>query len=124
VLKRQRILALLFAAVGLANLLRAWLAFFVVPALADWSLALPLPLLGGFYLLWGLAFTGTAVLIWQGHRLQLALSLAVMYQAGVWALNLLGTRSVYHRSLWVRDLLLTGAFLGLVWQMRKIKNDK
>ena len=119
VLKRQRILALLFVAVGLANLLRAGMAIFVAPTLADWSLALPLPLLGGFYLLWGLAFTGTAVVIWRGRGLRLALPLAAAYQAGVWVLNLLGTRSAYHRSLWVRDLLLTGAFLGLVWQMSK-----
>ncbi len=114
VLKRQRILALLFAAVGLSNLLRAGMAFVVAPALGGWNLSLPLPLWGVIYLLLGLAFTGTAVVIWRGHGLRLALPLAAAYQAGVWVLNLWGIRSAYHRSLWVRDLLLTGAFLGLV----------
>ena len=123
-LKRQRILALLFAAVGLANLLRAWLAFAVAPALVEWNLSLPLPLWGVIYLLWGLAFTALAVLIWRGRGLHLALPLAAAYQAGVWALNLLGTLSTYHRSLWVRDLILTGAFLGLVmWLSLGVKHS-
>ncbi len=123
-LKRQRILALLFVAMGLANLLRAWMAFAVTPALEGWNLSLPLPLWGAIYLLWGLAFTVLAVVIWRGQGLRLALPLAAAYQAGVWVLNLLGTRSAYHRSLWMRDLLLTGAFLGLVmWLSSGVKRS-
>ena len=63
-IKRWRILSILFLLVGLANLIRAGLRSYIAPALEDCDLSLPLPLLGGFYLLFGLGCSSR-----RGHLL-------------------------------------------------------
>lgn len=113
-LRRKRVLIWLFLLIGLSNLVRGTLAFLLRDALADWSLSLPLPLLGGLYLLFGLAFVLMALLMRFGGGLSWALPLASVYQLALWVIRWLGYRSAYARSLWARDLLLTGLFLALV----------
>ncbi len=112
--RRKRVLIWLFFLTGLANLIRGILAFLLRDALAGWSLSLPLPLLGGLYLLFGLAFLLMALLLRFGGGLSWALPLAAVYQLALWVIRWLGYRSAYARSLGARDLLLTGLFLALV----------
>ncbi|MFP4344076.1 MAG: hypothetical protein ACLFU8_05225 [Anaerolineales bacterium] len=99
---------------GLANLIRGLLALRLWDAALGWSLALPLPLLGGFYFLVGFTFTLSAFLIRFGKGLSFVLPLAVLYQLALWVIRWVGYRSAYARSQWARDLLLTGLFLALV----------
>lgn len=118
VMKRRRALLWLFLAVGLANLIRAALAPQVIPALAGWSLALPLYWLAALYLVWGVVFVGAAFAIGKATRQNQswrgALPLALGYQLALWALALGAYRASYARSLWGRDLVLTAAFLAMV----------
>jgi len=89
----------------------------VAPTLTNWSLSLSLKWLAAFYLAWGAAFVGAAFLVlWRARRdrqLRWVLPLAGSYQLALWVLALSTDRASYARSLWGRDLLLTGIFLGL-----------
>ncbi len=110
----RRGLSLLYLLVGLANLVRGGLAFYVQPALQDWPLALPLPLLGLGYIVAGALFTGLGALLWRRSILRPVLPLALAYQLALWLLRLLADRSSYARALWGRDAVLTALFLALV----------
>jgi hypothetical protein len=123
-------LGIFFLILGVANLVRAGTAAYVTPVFqedAGWSLALPIEVLGGFYLFWGIAFIGVTVLtlfeqIDWGRRkhsggrgaVRRALIAAFAYQGTLWMLRLLAYRSTYARSLWARDGLLTMLFLAAV----------
>ena len=109
-MKRKRALALLFFCVGGFNLLRAALVPTATAALAAWSVAIPLPLLGVFYALCGFIALFFVIPFWRGKRLHWAFPLGVAYQLLLWALHL-GYRATYIRALWARDLLLTVIFL-------------
>lgn len=98
----------------MANLLRAGMAFYIAPALAEYPPSLSLPLLASVYGLWGVIFLVAAVIAWRRKSTSGALGLALLYQAVLWIMNLLGGRSGYARSLWPRDLLLTLIFLTLI----------
>lgn len=117
IVRRRRLLALFYGAIGGANLIRAALAPQVAPTLTDWSLSLPLKWLAAFYLAWGVAFVGAAFLVLRRARhdgqLRWVLPLAGSYQLALGVLALSAARASYARSLWARDLLLTGIFLGL-----------
>jgi hypothetical protein len=91
---------------------------------ASWSLALPIEVLGGIYLFWGVAFVGVAVMIflerdcWMRRKrgcgsVRRAFIAAVAYQGTLWALHL-AYRSTYAQGLWLRDGILTGVFLATV----------
>lgn len=121
--RKRRILALLFLLTGIANLIRGVLAFRVLSALEGWPLALPLPFLGTFYLLWGILLTGMAFLFEHSRALGLAFPLAVAYQAFLWILRLT-YRSGYARSLWLRDLVLTLIFLGATAFLARLDSRK
>jgi hypothetical protein len=114
VFKRWRALTLLFLLVGVLNLIRAGMALYIAPAMAGWALSLPLPWLGAFYAVWGIGWMVVAVRCWRRRGRCRALAMALAYQATLWLLHLLTDRSPYVRSLWVRDLLVTGSFLALV----------
>lgn len=113
-MKHLRWVAGLLLLVGVANLVRAGMAAYSAPVLAEWSLTWPWWLFGGLYLLWGVSLSGLAIALWRGQARRLGLPLAVAYQASLWLLHLLGDRSVYARSLWGRDLLLSALFLAVV----------
>jgi hypothetical protein len=125
--KRRRILALLFFAVGAANLVRAAMGIHVAPTLASWMLSLSPYTAAAFYLVWGLAFTGatwaTLKALPQGKPLRWALLLAAGYQVSLWILNLSTYRASYARSLWGRDLILSAVFLVVVALLVKVKPD-
>ncbi len=118
--KARRLLAWLFLLIGVANLIRGVLAFSLVPVFAERELALPLPLLGGVYLLAGGAFLVVALLIFLDRAWRTALPLVLVYESGMWAIALVGYRGSYIRGLWARDLLFTILLLGatayLVWR--------
>lgn len=99
---------------GAANLIRAGMSVYIAPALVEYPTSLSLPLLGAVYGLLGLIFVAAAIITWRRKSISGALGLAVAYQVVVWIIKLLGYRSEYARSLWVRDLLLTVIFLALV----------
>lgn len=123
-MKRQRFLALLFLLVGVANFIRAGMVSYGAPALTEWNLSLPLWLLGGVYLTWGLVLSGLAVALWRKRALRLAFPLAVAYQASLWIIHLVSDRSDYARSLWGRDALLTAVFLAVVaWLLTPSPNS-
>ncbi|MGC9357455.1 MAG: hypothetical protein ACP5GX_06300 [Anaerolineae bacterium] len=121
--RKRRILTLLFLLTGIANLIRGVLAFRVLSALEGWTLALPLPFLGTFYLLWGILLTGMAFLFEHSRALGLAFPLAVAYQGFLWILRLT-YRSGYARSLWLRDLVLTLLFLGATAFLARLDSRK
>ncbi len=111
--RRPWVLPLLFVAVGLANAVRAGMAWYVAPALMGQPLSVSLPLLGVFYGLWALLFVVAGAALWGGRGLRLALPLAGAYQLALWALRLLAGRSGYLRAVWARDALLSLGFLAL-----------
>lgn len=116
VLKQWRVLAvsIVWLIFGVANLLRAGMAVYIAPALAEYPPSLSLPLLGSVYGLWGVIFLAAAVIAWRRKSTGGALGLALVYQTVLWTMNLVGDRSTYTRSLWPRDALLTLAFLALI----------
>jgi len=114
VFKRWHILALLFLLVGLANLIRARMAFYIPPVLEGYTLSVPLPALGGFYLGWGMLFGVIAIFFWLRRALGWAIPVAVVYQVTLWMLCIFAYRSEYARALWARDLVMTGLFMVVV----------
>lgn len=94
--------------------MRAGMAVYIAPALEGLALSLPLPFLGGFYLLCGLCFLAAGLIYWWKKQQRFALVLALAYQSVLWILRLAADRSDYARSLWSRDALLTVAFLAIV----------
>ncbi len=119
---RQRVLAAFFFILGLANLVRAGMIPYVASVLADWPLTVPLSLLGGVYVLWGILFVVLSVLLWRGGGRRPALPAAVGYQLTLWLLHGLAYASTYARELWPRDVALTAGFLLsvalLLWRRR------
>ncbi|MEJ5311735.1 MAG: hypothetical protein WHX52_18385 [Anaerolineae bacterium] len=115
-LKHWRVLAIaiVWAIFGVANLVRAGMAAYIAPALAEYPPSVPLLLLGSVYGLWGAIFLAAAIITWRRKSSGGAFGLALAYQAVLWMLNLFGYRSAYARSLWPRDLLLTLIFLALI----------
>jgi len=114
VFKRWRILALFFLLAGLANLIRARMAFYVTPALEGYALSVPLRALGGFYLGWGVLFGAIAILFWLRRALSWAIPVAVVYQVTLWTLRIFAYRSEYARALWTRDLVIAVLFMVMV----------
>ncbi len=115
-LKHWRVfaIAIVWAILGVANLVRAGMAAYIAPALAEYPPSVPLLLLGSVYGLWGAIFLAAAIITWRRKSSGGAFGLALAYQAVLWMLNLFGYRSAYARSLWPRDLLLTLIFLALI----------
>ncbi|MBN1921302.1 MAG: hypothetical protein JW892_08665 [Anaerolineae bacterium] len=132
-MKRRRILALLFFAVGAANLVRAAMGVTIAPTLAAWTLSLSPYAAAAFYLVWGLAFTGATWATCKATQpgkaalrykaLRWALPLAAGYQVSLWVLNLSTYRASYARSLWRRDLILSAVFLMAVALLNKVKPE-
>ena len=108
------VIIILWIVLGVANLIRAGMSVHIAPALVEYPTSLPLPLLGAVYGLLGLIFLAAAIITWRRKNTGGALGLAVMYQAVLWIINVIGYRSAYARSLWPRDLLLTLIFLALI----------
>ncbi|MBN2003138.1 MAG: hypothetical protein JXA21_07245 [Anaerolineae bacterium] len=111
---RYRLLSVFWGILGLANVARAMLAFFLKPAFESYSLSVPLPIQGGVYLLWGVIFLAFGVLSWMQRALRWAIPLGVAYQTLLWMLHLFAYRSEYARNLWLRDAVLTAVFLLVV----------
>jgi hypothetical protein len=120
-------LVIVFLILGVANVVRAGMAAYVAPVFqgdAGWPLSLPITVLGGIYLFWGVAFVVGAILVSlkrplggrRSDRLSVrwAVIIAIVYQGTLWALRLLAYRSPYAQSLWMRDGVLTGFFLATV----------
>lgn len=114
VLKRWHGLTLFFLLIGLSNLIITGVGFYIAPVLTT-SLSIPLPLLLGFNLIWGLIFVILAVFCWIRQGSCPAFKISLAYQSLLWILHLTGYRSPYARGLWKRDLLLSACFLGLVF---------
>ncbi len=114
VFTRWRVLAIIWAVLGVANLVRAGMTLYVAPVLTSYPLSVPLPLLGGLYSLWGVIFLATALFTWRRAAAGAAFKLALIYQAVLWLLHGVGDRSDYVRSLWLRDVCLTLVFLALI----------
>ena len=114
--KKWRVIAIIIVWIvfGAANLLRAGMTVYIAPALAEYPPSLSLPLLASVYGLWGVIFLAAAIIAWRRKSTRGALGLALLYQAVLWIINLVGDRSEYARSLWPRDLLLTIIFLVLI----------
>jgi hypothetical protein len=114
--KQWRVIAIIIVWIvfGAVNLLRAGMTVYIAPALAEYPPSLSLPLLASVYGLWGVTFLAAAVITWRRKSTGGALGLALLYQAVLWTLNLVGDRSTYTRSLWPRDALLTLIFLALI----------
>jgi hypothetical protein len=114
--KKWRVMAIIIVWIvfGVANLLRAGMTVYIAPALAEYPPSLSLPLLASVYGLWGVIFLAAAVIAWRRKSTGGAFGLALLYQAVLWIMNLLGGRSGYARSLWPRDVLLTLIFLALI----------
>lgn len=113
--KRWHWLILCLLVVGLANLIRAGVAFAYASSLQQWGTTIPLPWLGVVYAVLGLCFLACAAICWRTRGRCLAVALALFYQGALWLIRIFGDRSLYARGLWGRDLALTGAFLGLIF---------
>ncbi|MGC9398659.1 MAG: hypothetical protein ACP5HM_05940 [Anaerolineae bacterium] len=118
-MNRFRLLAVLFLLLGLANGVRAALAFRVQSTLRPETLSLPLPLLGGLYGFFALGFLGVTFFLWTGRTARIGRLFAVTYQLTLWTIRLLGYHSPYHQALWARDLVFTALFLTAVWILTK-----
>ena len=106
------LLLVLCVLVGGANVIRGVTGWVVSSSLAVHPI--PLPILSTFYLLWGGVFlvAGGAVCRGMGrYRHRVIVAVVVLYQTMVWIIRVVGERSSYARSLWVRELLFTGVFL-------------
>jgi len=116
VAKQWRALAIciIWVIFGAANLLRAGMAAYIAPALAEYPPSLSLAVLGSVYGLWGVIFLVAALVAWRRKDTSGAPGLALAYQAVLWILHFLGDRSDYARSLWPRDAVLTLLFLALI----------
>lgn len=96
------------------NTLRGHLAWQVAPLLQGQS-AVSLPLMGGWYLAWGLVWAGLGLLVVRDKALRAVMPVALGYQGAAWLLRWLYDRSEYARALWGRDALLSLLFLGVTW---------
>ena len=112
--KQQRILVWFFLLVGLANLIRAYMAFYIAPALEGYALSVPLSALGGFYLGWGVLFGVIAIFFWLRRALTWAIPVAAIYQVMLWTFRIFAYRSDYARALWARDLVMAALFMAVV----------
>ncbi|MCU0519995.1 MAG: hypothetical protein MUF84_04805 [Anaerolineae bacterium] len=106
------LLLVLLVLVGGGNVIRG-----VTGWIASSSLAvnpIPLPVLSTFYLVWGGVFLALGIAVYRGmgrHGHRVVVAVAVAYQTLVWIIRVVGERSSYARSLWLRELLFTGLFL-------------
>ena len=107
------LLLVLCILVGGANVIRGATGWAVSSSLSVGPI--PLPILSTLYLLWGGVFLSTGAAVFHGMRpgygSRVISSVALLYQATVWAIRLVGERSSYARSLWMRELVLTCAFV-------------
>lgn len=112
------VLGVLYALVGAANLVRGFLAFKLVPVFVDWSLALPLPLLGVVYFSCGVLFlTALIAIVWRfdDRARQFIRVSGIVYQAVIWMIHVVGDRSSYARARWPQDAVVTAGFLVIVF---------
>ena len=112
------ILALWWVLLGLANGVRAFLAFSLSPALKPYTLSIPLPMLGGLYTLWSGIFLILGLSFWSKRPWILqrwAWPTTLAYQATIWAIHIFGDRSDYARALWPWNLIGTGLFVSAVY---------
>ena len=110
------IFALWWLVLGLANGVRAVMAFFLTPALQPYDLSIPLPFLGGLYALWCVLCLIVCAAVWLRWPIRRwTLPAAVAYQITLWALRIFAYRSDYARSLWIWHLILTVLFLGMMY---------
>jgi hypothetical protein len=118
----QWLLLILYALMGLVNVVRGVDAWMFHVVLTETSL--PLPLLGTVYGILGLLFLMAGVLYFRrpDRRTRwLARGLALGYQVLVWVIRLLGDRGAYARRLWGRDLVFTLVFLAIVFLITEIR---
>ncbi len=97
------------------------MAFVVEPVLP--ASALPLRLVGLVYAGWGAVYLalGLAYLKWSGRRpRQLVRGAAILYQATLWVLRLIGDRASRAQALWTRSLIFTLVFLGVVYLLTAV----
>lgn len=115
------LLLISYALIGAANVIRAVQAWVFSPILTETSL--PLPFLGGLYLILGLLFIIVGILYVRspnGWARGWVWGLALGYQIIVWLIHFLGDRAAYARRLWGRDLILSLVFLAWVFLITKI----
>jgi hypothetical protein len=118
----QWLLLILYGIMGLANVIRGIDAWTLRTILTETSLSLPV--MGTLYLVLGLLFLAAGVVYFRkpDRRSRLLVrGLAVGYQVVVWAIHLLGDRGAYARRLWGRNLVLSLAFLALVFLITQIR---
>jgi hypothetical protein len=112
----------LYALMGLANLIRGVNAWMLATVLTE--IVLPLPLLGAVYLLFGMLFLVAGGLYFRKPERRarwLVRGTALGYQIIVWVVRLVGDRGVYTRRLWGRDLIFTVIFLALVFLISEMR---
>ncbi len=108
----RKYLAWEMALLGAANALRGHLAWQVAPVLAG-QVSVSLPLIGFYYVMWGLIWAGLGLAVVRARALQLVLPLALGYQLMGWGIRWLYDRSDYAHALWGRDAVLSLLFLAL-----------
>lgn len=117
------LLLVFYILLGLANIARGVLAFRVGPVLAPAAPSLDLSLLGGIYIVWGVALLGIGAGCARRRSSRARWTLfwaAVAYQLTGWIIRLVGDRSSYARSLWGRDLIVTLLFLGAIFVLSSL----
>ena len=113
---KKRVLVWFFWSLGLTNLLRAGIGWYLLPLLSDIPHTLPLWLWFGSYGAWGIGFIIAA---YRHPPYPKPLYLMMLYQAWCWGVNLLFVRSGYARALWGRDALLSLISVGVVWWLAR-----
>ena len=115
--KWVRVLALLFLALGLANLGRAGVALHYGATLPGLPMTVSWGYLAAAGVVWGAALLVGAVGLarFRPWGRWVALATATLYQAHAWANHLLFDSSDYARQTRPRDLLLTALFLIATW---------
>ncbi len=111
---RERLRFWLFLLIGLANLWRGGMAFYLWPQLLDWPMRVDLRLVGGLYLGWGMGFLVAAWLLRHRRGREVMVPLALAYEGFVWGLSLLTERNAYQQQVWPRNLWLSLLFLVIV----------
>jgi len=82
---------------------------------------------GGIYIGWGVALLGIGIgslRLASVRSRRILRGSAAAYQLTVWIIHLVGDRSTYARSLWVRDLVLTILFLGVVFVLTALLTSR
>ena len=78
------------------------------------QVALLLPL-GVLYALTGIVFIALAIVCWHKKQQYPVFFVILGYEIIIWVVRIVTFRSTYARSLWLRDVIFSLLFLGIVY---------